>query len=59
MIYMLVEIGQTVFPDLRVMSNNTSDPFEMVSVHGADIEQFIQDYDGWQTLLIDEATQFL
>ena len=56
---MLVEIGQTVFPDLRVMSNNTSDPFEMVSVHGADIEQFIQDYDGWQTLLIDEATQFL
>ena len=57
--YTLVEIGQTVFPDLRVMSNNTSDPFETVSEQWADIEQSIRDYDGWQILLIDEAAQFL
>ncbi|MFC6826528.1 hypothetical protein [Halopelagius fulvigenes] len=57
--YTLVEIGQTVFPDLRVLSNNTSDPYETVPEQWVDVEQSIRDYDGWQILLIDEAAQFL
>jgi hypothetical protein len=57
--YTFVKMCQTVFPDLRVLSNNTSDPFETVDKRWDDIEKSIREYDGWQILLIDEAAQFL
>jgi hypothetical protein len=57
--YTLTEFAETVHPDLRVMTNNTSDPYETVPEQWADIEQSIRDHDGWQLLGIDEAAQFL
>lgn len=57
--YTLTEFAQVVHPDIRVMSNNTSDPFETVPRKWNDLEESIREHDGWQLLLIDEAAQFL
>lgn len=58
--YTLIEIAQTVFPDLRVITNNTSDDFETTPEQWADLEATIkEDSSQWKVLFIDEAAQFL
>jgi hypothetical protein len=58
--YTLAEVSQSVFPGIRILSNNTSDPFETVPEQWADLEAIIkEDSSQWKLLLIDEAAQFL
>lgn len=58
--YTLIEIAQSVFPDLRVITNNTSDDFETTPEQWVDLEATIkEDSDQWKILLVDEAAQFL
>ncbi|WP_049923933.1 winged helix-turn-helix transcriptional regulator [Halopiger djelfimassiliensis] len=57
--YTLVEMAQTVYPNLRVITNNTSDDFETAPEQWEDIERLVRSDDGWKLLCIDEAAQFL
>jgi len=58
-LYSLIQFGLLEYPDARVMTNNTSDPFETTPEQWADLEQEIRNHDGWMILGIDEAAQFL
>lgn len=57
--YTLFEFAQTVYPGIRILTNNTSDPFETTPENWSDLERTIREHDGWMALGIDEAAQFL
>ena len=57
--YWLVEVAQTVYPDISVISNNPNDPFETTPESWDGVEYWIRNTKGWKLLLIDEAAQFL
>ncbi|UVE49657.1 hypothetical protein KU306_12155 [Haloferax larsenii] len=57
--YSNIQFGLLEYPDARVITNNTSDPFEDTPEQWDDLEHEIKNHDGWMILGIDEAAQFL
>ena len=57
--YYLIDIAQTVYPDIKILTNNETDSYTTVSEHWEDIEDTIRETEGEAIMLIDEGAQFL
>jgi hypothetical protein len=56
--YLLEEIGERVFPDLNVASNNETDEF-LTLTSWSEVEEWLKTTDGPKLYILDEAAQVL
>lgn len=56
--YTLIEIGERVYPDLSIASNNQTDEFETIQ-SWTDLEEWLKSEDGKKVFLLDEAAQVM
>ncbi|MXR50202.1 hypothetical protein GRX03_01070 [Halovenus sp. WSH3] len=57
--YTLIDMGQSVNPEMKVWTNSKSDPFEDLPEQWSDIKNTIRNHDGEGLILLDDASVFL